>query len=278
MEAPDTSRRSNVVSMREYKALILQRSEADGAPLPRRWCEMTTYQKGFTIQWLQGKRTYPLVGFEGMTSVDRARVVDHLVAVGSIGAFDAAKYYGTNARVPPSTRDSYGLYPRPNGGRRILPSMYTKLTDFWVRGNGTPVRIEDMNTEHIQNCLKLLKESYLNLIARSADVLGKVHAHFDGMVSVPNQLERVSDEIQTYDVDQVYPVWRALSEELQKRLDEREEAPKRVSNDEDLVDLLRRSLQRGAWPRPGNVDPCRQDSWETAKERDRDFGRDGYGA
>lgn len=108
-------------------------------------------------------------------------------------------------------------YVGPNGGKRILPSGYTTLTTAWIRSNGTAMLPSEMNDGHLENTIKLLHESYGNLQAKAQEMLGKMRAHFRNAKRVPEGLEAMCLEMQSIEIDEVYPVFIALSEELAKR-------------------------------------------------------------
>jgi hypothetical protein len=108
-------------------------------------------------------------------------------------------------------------YGRPNGGHRILPSQYTGLRHNWVRSEGLQVMPSRMNNGHLENTLKLLKESHLNLIGRSNEFLGKLCKHLQNQPELCEKIEQLAKSIELLDVDDVYPVWDALSAELEGR-------------------------------------------------------------
>ena len=118
----------------------------------------------------------------------------------------------------PKDTHRYFLYPAPNGGKRILPSVYTKLTDEWLQANGGYVRPERMSNGHLENVLKLLKESHGNLVARATELLGKVNSHFgNSMYGLDDEMANLCVRLQQIEVDRLYPIWHAISRELQSR-------------------------------------------------------------
>jgi hypothetical protein len=108
-------------------------------------------------------------------------------------------------------------YQRPNGGKRILNSAYTGLTNRWVRTTGLSIDPRDMSIGHLQNTLNLLKESHGNLTERASIVIGKIHAHYTDP-HIRQQCVNLLQNIEEQEVDDVYPVWRALAAELESRL------------------------------------------------------------
>lgn len=108
-------------------------------------------------------------------------------------------------------------YPSPNGGNRILPSVYTTLTDIWVRSNGQQVRPQDMNMGHLENTIKLLTESYNNVQARSQLLLGKMDGHFRHEAKVTKALRATCLDMQKVTIEQMYPIIEVLRKELASR-------------------------------------------------------------
>lgn len=109
------------------------------------------------------------------------------------------------------------LYPPPNGGKRILPSVYGSLTDQWMRSNGPLLDPEIMNSGHLENTLRLLKESHGNVLDKSADVLGRMHNHFCNQPEIQYRIVDLFNAIQAVEVDEMYPIFEVLAEELNKR-------------------------------------------------------------
>lgn len=105
-------------------------------------------------------------------------------------------------------------YAPPNGGKRILPSVYTRLTDKWVTARGTWMEPREMNDGHLENTIKLLEESHRNLLERSNLVLQKVHSH---VASARASLVEANELIQASMVGDVYPVYIKLKFEWAKR-------------------------------------------------------------
>lgn len=120
-----------------------------------------------------------------------------------------------NVRVP--TDDRGMCYPKPNGGHRILPSIYTRIREWWMRANGVTVQVQDMNDGHLENTMKLLHESHGNLIARSTELLGKMANHFHRDKVIVAKLEDLCREMQRVDVDDLYPIFKDLATEAAQR-------------------------------------------------------------
>lgn len=127
------------------------------------------------------------------------------------------------------------VYMQPNGGQRILPPQYTGLRDTWVRSNLMSKSPDEMNDGHLENTLKLLNESHGNLVAKATLMLGTMSKHFVNCVEVRNALEVLCVLMQKTDVEEVYPVWTALSTELQGRHHKRLPI-------EDLIDGFNRQM------------------------------------
>lgn len=114
--------------------------------------------------------------------------------------------------------DSNGMcYPKPNGGKRILPSIYTRIKKWWMRANGVTVEVVDMNDGHLENTMKLLQESHGNVIAKSTELLGKMANHFHNQPAVVQQLEDLCMAMQKVEVDAMYPIFKELATEAAQR-------------------------------------------------------------
>lgn len=116
-----------------------------------------------------------------------------------------------------STDDRGMCYPKPNGGHRILPSIYTRIKKWWMRANGVTVEVVDMNDGHLENTMKLLQESHGNVIAKSTELLGKMANHFHNQPAVVQQLEDLCMAMQKIDVDAMYPIFKELATEAAQR-------------------------------------------------------------
>ena len=122
-------------------------------------------------------------------------------------------------RYPVST-DSNGMcYPKPNGGKRIIPSIYTRIKKWWMRANGVTVQVQDMNDGHLENTMKLLHESHGNVIAKSTELLGKMANHFHNDPYIVQDLENLCRRMQTVEVDSMYPIFKELAAEAAQRKD-----------------------------------------------------------
>lgn len=114
--------------------------------------------------------------------------------------------------------DANGMcYPKPNGGKRILPSIYTRIKKWWMRANGVTVEVVDMNDGHLENTMKLLQESHGNVIAKSTELLGKMANHFHNQPAVVQQLEDLCMAMQMVEVDAMYPIFKELAAEAAQR-------------------------------------------------------------
>lgn len=111
------------------------------------------------------------------------------------------------------------LYDKPNGGHRILPSVYGRLLQLgrepmWLRGNGEYQHVATMNPGHLRNTLNLLKESNGNAVAKATSLLGKMALHFQNQPAIVRKLEELCVEMQRVDVDEMYPIYTVLAEHL----------------------------------------------------------------
>jgi hypothetical protein len=221
----------------------------DGMPLPSAWVGLGVLSKKDVIAYLNtpnhsggpnfkvseyGGRDSWLKGFRlwtkelGLSSLDRQRIIRHLQTVGSIRPREVPR-----TTVSPSIPAEM-LYPKrtdATAGKRILPSTYGRLTTVWLRGSGLTQSISTMNDGHLDNTVKLLLESHTNLVDRSCELLGKMHRHFQNSPQIQELLEQLCSLIQKEDVDDVYPIFKALTAEIASR------KPEVVVNFEDQRDL-----------------------------------------
>jgi hypothetical protein len=112
------------------------------------------------------------------------------------------------------------LYPSPNGGKRILPSAYTKLTDRWLRANGVYNRPEMMNQGHLKNCVALLNESHVNFVGKASHMLGKIHAHLVNRPDLQDKLVELFHEFEKLEVDELYPIVELLASHIELEEDD----------------------------------------------------------
>jgi hypothetical protein len=210
----------------------MQLSEFDGRPLPAIWCERG--DKIDVIRHLQGKG-YPkapswwLMMF---SPPERLRIIQHLREVGSIpkrgeGLSAPVQCYsgargGGKSFIGPSTAERLRtstpmLYSKPNEGKRMLPSIYTWIHNAWLKANSTRVDPLHMNNGHLENTLKLLKESHGNVSAKAQDLLGRMSHHYQNQPAIVAKLEEVCLMMQKVDVDDMYPIYKDLASELSTR-------------------------------------------------------------
>lgn len=216
-----------------------QVSEAD-LPLPLSWERAPHSTKVEVIKYLRAPaiRRVPFL-WSSLPSYDQARIRRHLAAVGSVpssGSYERGVLSHHKAEaalrahraerprtlagewvvddVPPATPTSYGLYPKPNGGKRMLPSLYTTLDQYWVRGDGRYKSVESMDSGHIHNTIKLLKESHGNVTARATDLLGRMALHYRNQPHIVSVLETACAAMQRVEVDEMYPIFAELAKEL----------------------------------------------------------------
>lgn len=108
-------------------------------------------------------------------------------------------------------------YPPPNGGQRMLPSLYGRLRRTWVSSRGSEYRPKDMERSHLENTIALLKESNRNVVARATDLLGRMSHHFQNQPEIRMRLAALCILMQKVEVNEMYPVFDALAEELSYR-------------------------------------------------------------
>ena len=213
-------------------------SQYDKRPLPDWWNHCV--EKIRCIRLLQQGMPLDLMPLKWRNASyhDRMRIIHHLVAVGSVteNALRRLLRPRTTLVYKPETLDWHDVarvpvdmdakrawlagewitHLPPNGGKRILASGYTQLKDYWVRANGTAIYPAQMDSNHLKNSINLLRESYMNLIARSTELMGKVHAQFDNPV-VRTAMENAHHEVLKMEIDDVYPIFNVLVKELQSR-------------------------------------------------------------
>lgn len=110
------------------------------------------------------------------------------------------------------------LYPKPNGGKRILPSVYTKLTDRWLRANGVYQEPAKMNQGHLQNTVALLNESHVNLVDRMCDILGRMHNHLGNRPDMQAKIVDLFHDLEVLQVDELYPIVELLASHIEPKL------------------------------------------------------------
>lgn len=109
-------------------------------------------------------------------------------------------------------------YERPNGGKRILPSVYTRLNTHWMRSTGKMVHPSSMDADYLRNCIALLEESFGNLMPRMSDILKKVHAHMQNDESAQFHMQAAYGIFKISSIEQVYPIYTVLKTELEGRV------------------------------------------------------------
>jgi hypothetical protein len=103
------------------------------------------------------------------------------------------------------------LYPKPNGGKRILPSVYTKLKHTWLRANGQRQAPITMNQGHLKNTVALLNESHVNLVDRMTDLLGRMHNHLGNRPDLQAKIVDLFHDFEILQVDELYPIVELLA-------------------------------------------------------------------
>lgn len=134
-------------------------------------------------------------------------------------------------------------YVRPNGGKRILPSLYTRLRDLWLRHSGESVDPSDMDPQHVDHCINFLCESHANVVDRSTELLGRMANHFSNQPKIVDLLAQACLEMQKVTEREMYPVIDALHAQL-VRATARIDRDIGLPHEEPLVDLLAESIRR----------------------------------
>lgn len=110
------------------------------------------------------------------------------------------------------------LYERPNGGKRMLPSVYGQLKGHtWLRASRVTQDISDMSDGHIEATLNLLKESHGNVVDKSTALLGKMWRHYQNQPEIQKRLEELCLMMQKVEVHEMYPIFKSLAEEQKSR-------------------------------------------------------------
>lgn len=130
-----------------------------------------------------------------------------------------------------STRLKGMLYPSPNGGKRILPSIYTRLRDTWLRANGVYNEPAKMNQGHLKNTVALLNESHVNLIDKMTAMLGRMHNHLGNRPDLQAKLVDLFHDFEALQVDELYPIVELLASYI-------EPEPPTLQIDTDALDWL----------------------------------------
>lgn len=233
----------------------MAKSEWNGEPLPESWAAKPYSYKDLAIAFLQSRTAMPPFWWARMVNDDQKAVILHLCAVGSLDplkhhraraiagkeAFAAAfkrlndsKTFKTYTECPnpylkldiaatirmnltPITEPM--LYPKPNGGKRILPSIYTKLTDKWLRATGQWQLPKTMNQGHLRNTVALLNESHVNLVDRMTDVLGRMHNHLGNRPDLQAKIVDLFHDLEILQVDELYPIVELLASHIEPELE-----------------------------------------------------------
>lgn len=225
--------------------MYVQRSEADGFPLPMAW-HMSS-RKSDVIAYLNGRDAKVPMFWLNMFAADKKRVIQHLVKVGSVsisalsfrdGGFVADKTCSYEFRDNGCYPGVEGLtYQKPNGGKRILPSVYGRLRDHWLRPTGQALKPDEMNDGHLENTLNLLKESHGNVGARAQDLLGRMAYHYQNDLRIVTMLADTCRMMQEVEVDDMYPIFAPLAAEMESRQIDRSASEGFMARPDD--DLLR---------------------------------------
>jgi hypothetical protein len=104
------------------------------------------------------------------------------------------------------------IYPKPGTEGRILPSVYTRLQNNWLRGDKTQISPVLMNEHHRKATAKLLKESHGNVTAKGTDLLGRLANHYSNQPDVVDALQKLCRRMQQVEVDEMYPVFLKIAD------------------------------------------------------------------
>lgn len=122
------------------------------------------------------------------------------------------------------------LYPKPNGGKRILPSVYTKLRDTWLRGNGVYQEPAKMNQGHLKNTVALLNESHMNLVDRMCELIGKMHGHLHNRPDLQAKIVDLFHDFEALQVDEIYPIVELIASHIELTADDVDFDPRLLDN------------------------------------------------
>jgi hypothetical protein len=158
----------------------------------------------------------------------RQKLFNHAITRGGADRLDPALFVHRYGSSP-------ALYPKPNGGKRTLPSVYVQLRNgTWLNAVGEYLDVVGMNPGHIENCCKLLNESHGNVVAKCTELLGRMANHFANQPAIVEQLEAVCRRMQEVDVSEMYPIM----ENLRAELHDRPASPRTAVDPEALRDTL----------------------------------------
>lgn len=227
----------------------MAKSAWNGEWLPADWTARPSHQKSQAIAHLQGRTLMPPFWWSKMSDEERKAVVLHLCAVGSVSynhgrvrqiagkealyatmsahrskssvTVDESTVFGSTRANPLPFKDRVHLsdipvvermlYPKPNGGKRILPSVYTKLKDTWLRANGQWQSPATINQGHLKNTVALLNESHINLVDRMTDILGRMHNHLGNRPDMQAKIVDLFHDLEVLQVDELYPIVELLA-------------------------------------------------------------------
>lgn len=102
---------------------------------------------------------------------------------------------------------------------RILPPVYHRLRDVWLRSNRQGQEIELMNTGHVRNTIALLRESHSNLHGAIDLSLGRVYTALRNQPGLQAMVVDLQERIAELGVEDMYPVFHALATEYAGRSD-----------------------------------------------------------
>lgn len=187
--------------------------------LPQFWRERSVPERFEVLRYLQKKIPgAPKWWFDAHPHA-RLAVVKHLRrALHRAGMSSERDWPAYGVYVPVVDEASpFGGYVRPNGGKRILPAAYSRLTEYWITSTGEVLDPRNMRTGHLANAIALLEESHRNLVARANSVLERLHAHANNSARAQVALVEANRYFHEGAVEGVYPVIVALRRALDGR-------------------------------------------------------------
>lgn len=202
-------------------------SEWNGLPLPAAWSDWPPVWKHQVIAHLQGRTLQAPIRWSELSFREKQLIVWHLCAVGSVSPADNPRVrilgggtaYAAMRKAQFEKQSGGGmLCPKPNDGKRILPSVYTKLTEKWLRANRQYQKPEQMNQGHLANTIALLNESHVNLVDRMSDVLGRMHNHLSNRPDLQGKIVDLFHELEVLQVEDLYPIIELLASHVQPEM------------------------------------------------------------
>jgi hypothetical protein len=179
-------------------------------------------RKRVVVNFLNASRPFREFPYEWklITPNEREDLIKHLVKLGLLDEFakkraDLRLISGMQCAAERASE--WQRHDGPNGGNRILPSGYAALREHWRTGAGERVLPQQMRGPHLDNALKLLKESNGNCVAKCTSILGTMRKHFRNSGAVCALLDKLCVEMQQVEVDEQYPIFAVMAATLASR-------------------------------------------------------------